>query len=62
MDLGVLAGAGIQMGRLRLDATYTFGIMDVNAADSGDDDGPDSMKNRSMALQAGFVIPLGGGS
>ncbi|MDE2761310.1 MAG: porin family protein [Gemmatimonadota bacterium] len=62
MDLGVLAGAGIRMGRFRLDATYTLGIMDVNSADSEDDYGPGSQKNRSIALRAGFVIPLVGGS
>ncbi len=61
MDLGVLAGAGIQMGRFRLDATYVLGIMDLNA-DSEDDDGWGSVKNRSMTLRAGFVIPLVGGS
>ena len=60
-DLGLLAGAGIQLGRFRLDATYTLGILDV-AADSGDDDGTESLKNRSIAVQAGFVIPLGRGS
>lgn len=59
MDFGLLAGAGIQMGRFRLDATYTLGILNV-AADSGDDDDTESLKNRSIALQAGFVIPLGG--
>ncbi len=31
LDLGVLVGAGIRMGSFRVDATYTLGIMDVNA-------------------------------
>ena len=59
-DLGVLVGAGIQMGRFRIDATYTLGISDIVAETDGDNGV--SVKNRSMALQAGFVIPLGVGS
>ena len=58
-DLGVLVGVGIQMGRFRVDATYTLGISSI---DTDTDDDADSVKNRSMALQAGIVIPLGSGS
>ncbi len=60
LDLGVLVGAGVQMGSLRVDATYTLGIMDVDASDATEDDS--SIKNRSMSFQAAYVIPLGGGS
>ena len=59
-DLGILVGAGIQTGRFRVDATYTLGVTDIDATGSGDE--IDSLKNRSMAIQAGFVIPLGSGS
>ena len=60
MDLSVLGGAGIQMGRFRVDATYTLGIMNIDDSDDAeDDDGADSVKHRSMALRAGFVIPIG---
>ncbi|MDE2974613.1 MAG: porin family protein [Gemmatimonadota bacterium] len=58
LDLGVLVGAGVQMGSFRVDAAYTLGIMDVNDADED----PASIKNRSMSIQAAYVIPLGGGS
>ena len=58
-DLGVLVGVGIRMGRFRVDATYTLGISNIN---TDTDDDADSVKNRSMALQAGIVIPLASGS
>ncbi len=60
LDLGVLVGAGIQMGSFRVDAAYTLGIMDVDATE--DDEESASIKNRSMSIQAAYVIPLGGGS
>ena len=61
MDLGVLGGVGIQMGRFRVDATYTLGFMSIDSGlEEEGGDGPDSVKNRSVAIQAGFVIPLGG--
>ncbi|MDE2975562.1 MAG: porin family protein [Gemmatimonadota bacterium] len=62
LDLGVLVGAGIQMGSFRVDATYTLGIMDIDAADAPQDAEDSSIKNRSMSFQAAYVIPLGGGS
>ena len=59
-DPGIPVGAGIQTGRFRVDATYTLGVTDIDATGSGDE--IDSIENRSMAIQAGFVIPLGSGS
>lgn len=63
LDLGVLVGAGIQMGSLRVDSAYTLGVMNVDATEEeADVEGPDSVKNRSMSIQVAYVIPMGGGS
>lgn len=55
LDLGVAVGAGLRAGRFRVDATYTLGFMNVNP-EEGEDEG--TITNRSLAVQAGFVIPL----
>ena len=61
LDLGVLVGAGIQMGSLRVDGAYTLGVMNVDATEEeADVEGPDSVKNRSMSIQVAYVIPIGG--
>ena len=54
MDLGFLAGLGFQLSRARLDLTYTLGLS--NAAD----DAETTIKNRSLSIQAGVIIPVGG--
>ena len=58
MDFGIAAGAGAELAiseslRLGLDVLYAMGLSAI-------DDAPDSGKNRSLAVQAGVVIPLGG--
>ena len=57
-DFGIAAGAGAELAvseglTLALDLIYWMGL-----ADTGDL--PDSGKNRSLAIQAGAVIPFGG--
>ncbi|WP_419941442.1 outer membrane beta-barrel protein [Candidatus Palauibacter sp.] len=57
-DFGIAAGAGAELAvseglTLALDLIYWMGL-----ADTGDL--PDSGKNRSLAIQAGVVIPFGG--
>lgn len=57
-DFGIAAGAGVELAvseglRVGLDLVYSIGLADV-------DDGSDSLKNRSLAIQAGVVIPFGG--
>ena len=59
MDLGVLVGGGVRMGSFRVDASYTLGIMDIDAGE--DDEELDSIKNRSISVQVGYVIPMGPG-
>ncbi len=59
MDLGVLVGVGVRRGSFRVDASYTLGIMNIAAEDSTED--ADNIKNRSMSIQVGYVIPMGPG-
>jgi len=54
MDVGLLGGIGVQLNRIRLDLTYTLGLS--NAAD----DTETTVRNRSLVIQAGAVIPVGG--
>ena len=58
MDFGVAAGGGVELAvsdglSLGLDLVYSIGFSRI-------EDDPDAPKNRSLALQAGIVIPLGG--
>ena len=57
-DIGIAAGAGLELAvseglRLGLDLVYAIGLANL-------DDSSDSFKNRSLAIQAGVVIPFGG--
>ena len=57
-DFGIAAGAGVELAvseglRVGLDLVYSIGLADI-------DDGSDSLKNQSLAVQAGVVIPFGG--
>ncbi len=57
-DIGIAAGAGLELAvseglRLGLDLVYAIGLANL-------DDSSDSLKNRSLAIQAGVVIPFGG--
>lgn len=56
-DFGIAAGAGVELAvseglRVGLDLVYAIGLASL-------DDAPDSGKNRSLAIQAGVVIPFG---
>jgi len=58
-DFGIAAGAGVEMAvsdglRLGLDLIYSLGLVNI------DDTSTENTKTRLLALQAGFVIPLGG--
>lgn len=58
-DFGVAAGAGVEMAisdglRLGVDLIYSLGLANI------DDTSMEETKTRHLALQAGFVIPLGG--
>ncbi|MCZ0936825.1 MAG: outer membrane beta-barrel protein [Gemmatimonadetes bacterium] len=58
IDFGVAAGGGVELAvsdglSLGLDLVYSLGLSRI-------DDDPDSPKNRSLAVQAGVVIPVGG--
>ena len=57
MDFGVAAGGGVELAvsdglSLGLDLVYSIGFSRI-------EDDPDAPKNRSLAVQAGIVIPLG---
>ena len=57
-DYGIAAGGGVELAvseglRLGLDLVYSVGLIRV-------DDHADAPKNRSLAVQAGVVIPIGG--
>ena len=59
MDFGVAAGAGAELAvseslRLGLDIVYSMGFANIAQ------DEPDSGKHRTLTIQAGVVIPLGG--
>ncbi len=59
MDFGVAVGAGAELAvseslRLGLDLVYSMGFANIAQ------DEPDSGKHRSLTIQAGVVIPLGG--
>lgn len=48
IDLGIAAGGGVEIGRLVVEARYTFGLTDV------DKDPASRSKNRGIAATAGF--------
>jgi hypothetical protein len=56
-DLGLVAGAGFKIGRGRsgftIDATYTFGLLDVNLSSSAI-----AARNRDLMISAGVVFPI----
>lgn len=63
-DFGIAAGAGLEMAisdglRLGVDLIYSLGLANVDDT-STDDTSSGDTKTRHLALQAGFVIPLGG--
>lgn len=58
VDVGVVAGAGLQLpigpGNILLEARHTWGLTNLNSGT-----GEDTAKNRSIAVFAGFAIPIG---
>ena len=61
-DFGIVGGAGVELIvseglRLGLDALYAMGLANIND-ESGS--ASDSIKNRSLAIQVGVVVPFGG--
>ncbi len=59
IDYGVAAGAGVELAisdrlRLGVDLIYSLGLANV------DDTSLQAIKTRHLALQAGFVFPVGG--
>ena len=59
MDVGVVGGAGVQMGvmgrmGLSLDFLYTYGLRSIYAGELDR-----TVHNRAMSLQAGLVFPVG---
>jgi Outer membrane protein beta-barrel domain len=48
MDYGVAAGGGVEIGKLVIDARYTYGFRDI------DKDATSETRNRAIALTAGF--------
>ncbi|MYG19908.1 MAG: PorT family protein [Gemmatimonadales bacterium] len=59
IDFGIAAGAGVELAisdrlRLGVDLIYSLGLANI------DDTSTDTINTRHLALQAGFVFPLGG--
>jgi hypothetical protein len=50
LDLGAVAGGGVEIGSLILDARYTLGLRNVDTAAAGSD----RTRNRAISLAAGF--------
>jgi hypothetical protein len=48
IDFGVAAGGGVEIGRLVIDARYTYGFTDI------DKDAKSETRNRAIAVTAGF--------
>jgi len=58
-DFGIAAGAGVELAisdalRLGVDLIYSLGLVNI------DDTSMQTIKTRHLALQAGFVFPIGG--
>ena len=50
VDLGAVIGAGVAFGRFTVDGRYTIGQTNLNS----NDDDPAKVKNRALAVLAGF--------
>ncbi len=60
-DFGIAAGASAELAvsegfRLGLDLVYSIGLTNIN----DDENDPATVKDRSLGIQAGVVIPIGG--
>ena len=49
-DLGLVAGAGLEFGRVVIEARYTHALLHINE----DDNGEDRIRNRVFSVMAGF--------
>ena len=49
-DLGLVLGAGVEVGRFVIDGRYTWGLLNINNVESDDV----TIKNRAFAVMAGF--------
>lgn len=52
-DLGLVGGAGVQIGRALIEARYTHGLRHINTDDNGDED---RIKNRVFSVTLGFRL------
>lgn len=51
LDIGLVAGFGLEFGRALIEARYTHGLRHINTDDNGDGD---RIKNRVFSVTAGF--------
>jgi hypothetical protein len=52
MDLGLVGGAGVEFGRMLVEARYTYGLRSIAKGDEGDE--PEDIKNRVFSVMVGF--------
>lgn len=52
-DLGLVGGAGVEIGRALIEFRYTHGLLHLNEDDNGDED---RIKNRVLSLSFGFRL------
>jgi hypothetical protein len=52
-DVGLVGGAGLEFGRVLVEARYTHGLLHINTDDNGDED---RIKNRVFSVMVGFRL------
>ena len=52
-DVGLVGGAGVQIGRAVIEGRYTHGLRHINTDDNGDED---RIKNRVFSVTIGFRV------
>jgi hypothetical protein len=53
VDVGLVGGVGVEIGRAQLDARYTHGLRHINTDDNGDED---RVRNRVFSVTLGYRI------
>ena len=53
LDLGLVGGVGVELGRALIEARYTHGLLEIN---TDDNDPNDSIQNRVFSVTVGFRI------
>lgn len=53
LDVGLVGGLGIEVGRAQVEARYTHGLTHINTDDNGDGD---RMRNRVFSVTLGFRL------